>query len=192
MASMGVTVVNYHSNNGIFTSSQSQDELAEMGQDLTLSGVGAHHQNVVVERAIGMVVSMTRMITLHAKMWWPSGISTKLWPMAMKHAQHLLNHLPADNNVCPLDLVLKTSVSQSALRNLHVWGAPCFEPQTRMTLHLCLLPKHASTVPLVLIPSTGNIPLSSMSYLMTGLPLSIPEKSPLMTQSTAPSGLTCS
>ena len=42
MASMGVTVVNYHSDNGVFTSSQFQVELAKMRQDLTLSNVGAH------------------------------------------------------------------------------------------------------------------------------------------------------
>ena len=71
MASMGVTIVNYHSDNGVFTSSsQFQDELAKMGQDLTLSGVGAHHQNAVAEQAIGMVVSMTRTMMLHAKMRW--------------------------------------------------------------------------------------------------------------------------
>ena len=81
-----------------------------MGQDLTLSSVGAHHQNALEEQAIGTVVSMTRTTMLHAKMQWPSSISTKLWPMAMKHAQDLLNHLPADNNMCPLDLVLRTSV----------------------------------------------------------------------------------
>ena len=63
---------------------------------------------------------------LHAKMSWLSGISTKRWPMAMKHAQYLLNHLPTKNNVCPLDLVLKTSVPQSNLWNLHIWEAPCF------------------------------------------------------------------
>ena len=70
MATMGVTIVNYHSDNGVFTSSQFQDELAKMGQDLTLSGVGAHHQNAVAEQAIGMVVSMTRTMMLHAKMRW--------------------------------------------------------------------------------------------------------------------------
>mgnify|MGYP002062561152 CR=1 FL=1 len=52
MASMGITVVNCHSNNGVFTAQEFQDELAKLEQGLTLSGVGAHHQNAVAERAI--------------------------------------------------------------------------------------------------------------------------------------------
>ena len=140
---MGVTVANYYSDNGAFTSSQFQDKLAKMGQDLTLSSVGTHLQNAVAEQAIGMVVSMTRAIMLHAKMWWPSGVSTKLWPMAMKYAQHLFNHLPAENNMCPLDLVLRTSIPRSTLQNLYVWGAPCFvlDPKLLGSTLLCLGPK---------------------------------------------------
>ena len=171
MASMGVTIVNYHSDNGVFTSAQFQDELAKMGQDLTLSSVGAHHQNAVAEQAIGTFVSMTRTMMLQAKIAVAQCISTKLLPMAMKHAQHLLNHLPAENTVCPSDLVLETSVPLGPMESSRL-GAPCFvlnpklqichkilkfEPRTRMALHVGLLPKHASTVPLVLNLLTGNI-----------------------------------
>ena len=52
MASMGVTVLDYHTDNGVFTAREFQDELTKMGQGLTLSGVGAHHQNAMAERAI--------------------------------------------------------------------------------------------------------------------------------------------
>ena len=106
MGSMGVTVLNYHSDNGVFTATEFQDQLAKMGQGLSLSGVGAHHQNAMAERAIGTVMSMARIMMLHAKIRWPQATSTKLWPMAVKHAQHLVNHVPNLNNVCPLDLVL--------------------------------------------------------------------------------------
>jgi hypothetical protein len=47
--SMGVTVLKYHTDNGVFTAAAYQDELARLGQGLTLSGVGAHHQNAVAE-----------------------------------------------------------------------------------------------------------------------------------------------
>ena len=61
---------------------------------------------------------------LHAKIRWPKSVASKLWPMAMKHAQFLVNHIPNINNLCPMDLVLKTTVPWQHLRN--VWGAPCF------------------------------------------------------------------
>ena len=172
MASMGVTVLNYHTDNGVFTAAAFQDELASMEQGLSLSGVGAHHQNAMAERAIGTVVSISRTMMLHAKMRWPKAVTTKLWPMAMKHAQFLINHVPNMNNVCPMDLVLKTMTPRHVLRNAHVWGAPCyvldpklqdghkipkFDPRSRQALHLGWSPKHASSVPLVLNLSTGKV-----------------------------------
>ena len=172
MASMGVTVLSYHTDNGVFTASQFQDELAKMNQDMTLSGVGAHHQNAVAERAIGTVTSMARTMLLHSKMRWPKGISPKLWPMAMKQAEFLCNHVPNLNNVCPMDLVMKTMTPRHLLKQVHVWGAPCyvldpklqdghkipkFDPRSRQGVNLGWSPKHASTVPLVLNLDSGHV-----------------------------------
>ena len=172
MATLGITVINYHTDNGVFTAAEYQDELAKLGQGMTLSGVGAHHQNAVAERAIGTIVSMTRTMMIHAKLRWPGTIKPDLWPMAMKHAQYILNHTPRMNNVCPLDIVLKTSVTRSALKNLHVWGCPVYvlDPKlqdgqkipkwnfrSRKAVNLGLSPKHASSVPLVLNLTTGHV-----------------------------------
>ena len=46
---MGITVINYHTDNGVFTAAEYQDELAKLGQGMTLSGVVAHYQNAVTE-----------------------------------------------------------------------------------------------------------------------------------------------
>jgi len=172
MLSMGVVVLNYHADNGVFTAQEFQDELTTLNQNLTLSGVGAHHQNAMAERMIGVTVSMARTMMLHAKMRWPKSVGTKLWPMALKHAQYLHNHLPNYNNICPMDLVLRTTVPRQSLRNLHVWGCPVyvldpklqdgghipkFEPRSRMGLNLGWSPLHASSVPLILNLTTGHV-----------------------------------
>ena len=172
MASMGVTVIHYHTDNGVFTSSEFQDELAGLEQGLSLSGVGAHHQNSMAEREIGIVFSLARTMMLHAKLRWPKAVTAKLWPMVLKHTQHLVNHIPGTNNVCPLDLVLGTTVPREHLRNLHVWGAPAYvlhpklqdggkipkwDPRSRQGLHLGWSPLHASTVPLILNLTTGHV-----------------------------------
>ncbi len=169
---MGITALSCHTNNGVFTAAAFRDELAKMEQGLTLSGVGAHHQNAVAERAIGSVVSIARTMMLHAKLRWPKAVSTKLWPMAMKHAQHLLNHVPNQNNMCPMDIILKMVVPRHVLQHTHVWGAPVFvldprlqdghkipkfDPRSRQGLNLGWSPKHASTVPLVLNLTTGKV-----------------------------------
>ena len=172
MSSMGVTVLNYHTDNGVFKATEFQDELIKGGQGITFSGVGAHHQNAMAERAIGVTVSLARTMMLHAKLRWPKAIQTVLWPMALKHAQHLVNHVPNHNNVCPMDLVLKTTVPRHALKNLHVWGCPAyvldpklqdsghipkFDPRSRRGIHLGWSPLHASTVPLILNLTTGSV-----------------------------------
>jgi transposase InsO family protein len=120
MVSMGVVTLHYHTDNGVFTSAEFQDELAKLNQGLSLSGVGAHHQNAVAERAIGTVASLARTMMLHSKMRWPKRVSTKLWPMTMKHAEFIVNHVPNLNNVCPLDVVLKTVVPRHLLEGLYI------------------------------------------------------------------------
>jgi transposase InsO family protein len=51
----GHRVLKYHSDNGIFASAEFRDHCDKLNQDLSFSGVGAHHQNGVAERAIGTV-----------------------------------------------------------------------------------------------------------------------------------------
>ena len=171
MASMGVTVLKFHTDNGVFTSAEFQDELARNNQGLTLSGVGAHHQNAVAERSIGTVTSLARTMMLHAKLRWPKAVSTKLWPMAMKQAEFMVNHVPDLNNSCPMDRVTGSFVPRTLLKNVHVWGCPSyvldpklqdghkipkFDPRSRKGLNLGWSPKHASTVPMILNLLTGS------------------------------------
>ena len=75
---------------------------------------------------IGTMTSMARTMMLHARLRWTKMVSPELWPMAMKHAQHIYNHTPKDNNICPLDLLTKTTVPRTALKDLHVWGCPVY------------------------------------------------------------------
>ena len=50
--STGVTVQDYCTDNGVYSSKEFMDELAERAQSIQMSGVGAHHQNGVAENAI--------------------------------------------------------------------------------------------------------------------------------------------
>jgi hypothetical protein len=118
MASMGVVALHQPTGNGVFTSAEFQDELVKMNQGLPLSGAGVHHQNAVAERAIGTVVSLTRTMMLHSKMRWSKEVSTKLWSMAMKCAEFIVNHVPSLKNACPLDVVLKTVVPKYQLKEI--------------------------------------------------------------------------
>ena len=61
---------------------------------MSCSGVGAHEQNRVAERAIQIVVHSARTIMMHHVLLWPEQFDMRLWPFALEYAVYLWNHLP--------------------------------------------------------------------------------------------------
>ena len=173
MHNMGVTVRSYHADNLIFNAHEFVSEIERRQQDIRFSGVGAHHQNALAERGIGTILTSARTMMLHAAIRWPEVINSSYWPMAVDYAVHLHNHVPKrGNNLCPLDLVLKTTIPRKHLHRYHVWGCPAFvldphlqdghklpkwESRSRRGVFLGLSRSHASTVPLILKTESGNI-----------------------------------
>ena len=77
----------YHTDNGIFNSSEFMEELSKKQQKIRFSGAGTSHQNRSAERAIKTVVTMERTRLIHAVLRCPEDtLSTDLWPRAMDYA----------------------------------------------------------------------------------------------------------
>jgi len=70
-----VTIEGYHTDNHPFTSKEFRAAIDEAGQDLTNCGVGAHHQNGIVEAKIGSMTRWARTMLLHAMNMWPGVIT---------------------------------------------------------------------------------------------------------------------
>jgi hypothetical protein len=88
-----------------FNSTEFKADLTAKEQSLSLSGVGAHHQNGVAERAIQTVTQWARAMLLHQVLHWPDQAQLDLWPFAMEHAVYLWNHLPKkDSLLAPVEL----------------------------------------------------------------------------------------
>ena len=91
---LGVSVSQYHADNGIYNSKAYVQDLLDNHQDIRYSGVGAKWQNGVAEGAIRTVVSKARTLMIHAALHGPKKRDETLWPFALTHAAYLFNHPP--------------------------------------------------------------------------------------------------
>ena len=123
----GVQVMDYVSDNGVYTSQEFMKELQQEGQGLKLCGVGAHHQNGVAERAIRTVVERARSMLLHAACKWPGQVEADLWLQAMQYATYLWNNTPIQGvGLSPEEIFTRTKQPHAVLTNAKVWGCPCY------------------------------------------------------------------
>ncbi len=169
----GVRVKNYRTDNGVFTKEEFMDEIMGAKQGITVSGVGAHHQNGCAERGIRTVVTKARSMLLHAKLRWPDETSDDLWPMAMGHASNLNNLIPNINEgLSPEEKFARSFKRTDRLINIPVWGCPTYvlqptlqdgkklpkwQPRSRRAQFVGWSPLHASNVALVRNLTTGSI-----------------------------------
>jgi hypothetical protein len=85
----GVTIKNYHSDNGVYNASMFREDcISKEDQSQTFSRVGAKHQNAVAEHNIQTICYWARHMMVHAAVHWPSNESDniRLWPLAVQHA----------------------------------------------------------------------------------------------------------
>ena len=123
--SCGVRIKSYHGDNGIFKSSEFQDALTKLEQQLKFSGVGAHHQNGVAERSIRTVTEKARTMMQHSYHHWPDEFQVHLWPFALDYACWLHNHTPSQTHGwAPLELFCGTHIDCQHLQRSRVWGCP--------------------------------------------------------------------
>ena len=170
----GVHVRKYHADNGVFQAAAFEQALIDDHQFISKSGVGAHHQNGVAERAIGTAQAMARAMLLHLRIHWPDEFDPALWPFALDYAVHVYNNLPYDikNGLSPQEIFSGVINGTNPLRRLRVFGSPCYvldprlqdgkkipkwEPRARQGQFLGFSKEHSSTVALIRNIKTGHI-----------------------------------
>jgi len=170
----GVKVRHYHADNSPFGNKAYKDDCVLQNQALTFSGVGAHHQNAVAERAIRTVTGWTRTMILHQILHWPDSSNLELWPFAMEHAVYVWNNLPKKGiRLAPVEIHSRSKFpNYDHLSSLAVWGCPTYvlEPQlqdgkklpkwkarTRRGMYLGKSDEHANTVGRILNLDSGYI-----------------------------------
>ncbi|MGH3053715.1 MAG: hypothetical protein ACRDL7_01895, partial [Gaiellaceae bacterium] len=173
-SSHGVHVRNYRGDNGVFTSRDFRRQLEIQKQGLTLSGVGAHHQNGVAERAIKTVTTHARIMMLHAALRWPEATQASLWPFALEYAAHLWNTTPKEScgGMSPMEFFSSSRMEFQEINNAHVWGCPAYvldptlqdgkklpkwQPRSRRGMFIGVSPSHSTTVGEILNLTTGSV-----------------------------------
>ena len=169
-----VSIKTYHADNMPFGNGEFIRSIEDSGQSIKFSGVGAHHQNGVAERAIQTVSSWARTMLLHATIHWPEIEHLHLWPFALQHAAFLWNNLPnRTTGVAPIEIFSGVSLSTfEHLTRSHVWGCPVYvldpklqdgkklpkwQARARRGQYLGTSPDHSSTVGLIHNLRTGFI-----------------------------------
>ena len=128
MLDMGISILAYQSNNGIFATHGFLDEIDKGLQDIKFSGISAHHHTGIAERAIQTILMKACTIMIHEALHWPDMTDPSLWPMVVDYCVYHHNHCPcsATGILAPLDLLQKTKITCLTLQNMHVWGCPCY------------------------------------------------------------------
>ena len=98
IAAHGVQVEACHANNLCFNDKNFSELCINAGQQISYCGVGAHHQNALVESKIKETCYGGRTILLHAKHKWPDVIGTILWSYAVQIIVERHNRLALDAN----------------------------------------------------------------------------------------------
>ncbi len=106
-----VEVAQYHSDNGVFTAAEFQEDCKLKHQQQTFSGVGAKHQNGCAERSIQTIMSMACTFMIHVSLHWveQGSDAVALWPFAVCHTFWLYNHLPNGvTGLSPMEILTGT------------------------------------------------------------------------------------
>jgi hypothetical protein len=90
-----VHVHHYQCDNGIYQSKAFHQEVQDNNQSQSFTGIGAHWQNGLAERYIGVLTRKASIMLLHAMACWPGVITEEFWSYAYKLAAHQHNHLPS-------------------------------------------------------------------------------------------------
>eukprot|EP00978_Attheya_sp_CCMP212_P003597 scaffold7531_cov66-Attheya_sp.AAC.4 len=80
-----IKIQKYHANNGVFVSEDYKTHCRNRDQSLDYSGVGAHHQNAVAERAIQTVTYWARAMLVDQMIHWPNEGDKDIWPFALEY-----------------------------------------------------------------------------------------------------------
>jgi transposase InsO family protein len=121
-----VSVKHIHGDNGVFASKTFQDHVAASDQHQSFCGVGAHWQNGVIERFIGVITTRARTMLLHAMDQWPDDVTAEFWSFAFMNAVHLQNCTPRPGQSQSPFTLFTDEDSPLSPHDFRIFGSPVY------------------------------------------------------------------
>ena len=175
-ATHGVSIRNYHADNGTFAARGWIEACHQKRQGITFAGVNAHHQNGRAEARIKHLQDMARTSMIHAAKRWPEAINSHLWPYAVRLANLANNATPwlSDPKKRSPEEMFSGSKVDTNPKHWHHFGCPVFVldknmqvgerpkggkwiDRSRIGIYLGPSPQHSRSVALVLNITTGRV-----------------------------------
>ena len=160
----GVSIQQYHCDNGRFADKLFLTDVWAQRQTITFCGVNAHFENGIAERKIREVQEMTCTSLLHATARWPKAINSHLWPYEVIintpkriDGQSVLG-IFSGTNVIPKLTLLRPFGCPVYVLNDSLQGdthLPKWDTRACVGIYLGISPVHAHSVALVLNIRTG-------------------------------------
>jgi hypothetical protein len=172
--SQGVTIKQYHADNGRFDDNAFLKDIREAipTQSITYCGMNAHFQNGIAEKRIRDLQEPARKQLMHAKARWPAAVTTNLWSYALRNTHHMKNSMPdSKDGTFPFERFSGVEVAPN-LKSNHTFGSPVYalnsklasgktipkwNSRARVGLYIGPSPMHARNVYLVLSLDTGLV-----------------------------------
>ena len=133
MAQAGRTVKHFHSGNGRFSDNGFIDAVNGKDQKITLCGVGAHHQNGIMENKNKIFTTGGRILLPHGRRMWPNMIDQMFWPFEIKDVAERLNSLQVDlTGQTPESILHGVKIEDIRVKSYHTLFCPTYVLDARL------------------------------------------------------------
>ncbi len=123
----GHTARHYHADNGWFSDKGFYKDIDDKGQEITFCGVGAHHQNGIIENRNKQLTLGACTLLLHDMRHWPHMVDSLFWPFAMKAMAKQMNSLHVNSEgQTPESIMYGIDLETIPVKNFYTLFCPVY------------------------------------------------------------------
>ncbi len=127
------SVKHYQADNGQFSGKEFLAACNNLNQNIEFCGVGAHHQNGIVENRSKQLTQTARILLLHGMRMWPQIVGQMFWPSDLKAAAERMNSLHIDTDgSTPESKFYGVNIENIPVKTFRTMFCPCYVLDSRL------------------------------------------------------------